>query len=259
VSEAKTRLLDAEKAIGSKLLRQLLTRDYADSLLRSLYPHGATEPRFLRIPFPAVDANLQEPQQGSPQASRKSTEDSGKRSSKGDDSVIFGGMDSPVRHAGVDATSSVPALHESLSTQPTTILKWAKLYVTNIPETAYVSVALSNVKISVTHANGDPIIDDNSSSWSIPIRFTVHNKWTDVSDEVVENHDQLTVLEIRGSSLVLPDVIFREVSVHHGGYFEIQIRVGDGYDSEIQSFRRRINVMSLKAKKRRRRAGNQRD
>eukprot|EP00298_Acanthocystis_sp_HF-20_P010659 c18979_g1_i1.p1 GENE.c18979_g1_i1~~c18979_g1_i1.p1 ORF type:complete len:245 (-),score=70.64 c18979_g1_i1:15-749(-) len=97
----------------------------------------------------------------------------------------------------------------------------------------YAGIAFPKFEISITRSNNSRIINRYSSNQydtfsslredipDIEIKLSVWNKWADVSDDVLPNHNRIKL--IQNGNLEVSDFVINGVSIKHGGFFILRI------------------------------------
>lgn len=116
---------------------------------------------------------------------------------------------------------------------------WCRFQVQNFSHTHFAKDPFPPFTIDVSQLNGDPlprvIVEGKPKPMAdTRIRLSVHNKWADVSNEVLPDTEFVRVL--KDGQLEMNDLVFQDVSLKHGGYFIMHIDPID-FSGELQPWR----------------------
>lgn len=127
---------------------------------------------------------------------------------------------------------------------------WCRLEVEDLKLSHFAKDPLPPFRICIRQLNGDPlprsVMPDGTVKPMVDmrIRFTVCNKWADVTNEVLPDA-QLEHTLVDGICVV-PGLIFHEVSVKHGGHFILKISPLD-FRGEVLSYKSpKLKIQSVK-------------
>eukprot|EP00299_Pterocystis_sp_00344_P004167 c1501_g1_i1.p1 GENE.c1501_g1_i1~~c1501_g1_i1.p1 ORF type:complete len:229 (+),score=30.11 c1501_g1_i1:28-687(+) len=115
---------------------------------------------------------------------------------------------------------------------------WLRFEVLDLKSSHFIKSPFPTFTISLVQNDGQPIdppIDQDGTSLTIndvKIRIEIHNKWANVTEEVLGLSEVEKVL-VNGK-VCINDWVFRDVSHKHGGYFKIHIVPLDFVDEIVE-------------------------
>jgi hypothetical protein len=128
--------------------------------------------------------------------------------------------------------------------------KWLRFTIENLATKHFMRTPFPPFTIRLVTLSGADVPHPMDSQGNIqaladiPISVTVHNKWVDVTSEVIPDCKQLYTL--KNGSVTIGDWIFHETSLIHGEYFTIHIDPLD-FVQEINGFESpRVIILSAK-------------
>jgi hypothetical protein len=100
--------------------------------------------------------------------------------------------------------------------------KWLKLEVIGLTFEHYTNLSYPPFSIRLVRSNGADILNPNNEILpDVPISISVHNKWTEVTDEVLSSNQHIRSLH--NGELLIDDWTFVDFSLAHGGFFKLHI------------------------------------
>jgi len=95
-----------------------------------------------------------------------------------------------------------------------------QLVVRDFPDTYFAKDYFPKFSVAVSPVDGAMYIPAELSEFQVTV--SVHNKWADVTSEVLAAHTNL-VRTVKDGVLDISDLIFIDVSLKHGGFFSLHV------------------------------------
>jgi hypothetical protein len=141
--------------------------------------------------------------------------------------------------------------------------KWLRFEVSSLCTEHFMRSQFPPFVIKLVQRNGTPVVRpiDQSTGHEQPIcemrvRVTVHNKWADVTSEVLPAGVAGNMALIDGH-LVVKNWVFQDISHKHGGFFRVQIQAIDFADEIMPHTSDRLIIHSDKVLAKKIRSGKQ--
>jgi hypothetical protein len=127
--------------------------------------------------------------------------------------------------------------------------KWLRISVTGLTQEHYTNIAYPPFSVRLKLTDGSPVclgLGVEAGIPSLPVLITIHNKWTNVTSEVLSAKQTKTTIE--HGELLIDDWMFVDFSLAHGGYFKIHIQPLDFGDEVADWWSDKITILSAKSR-----------